>query len=142
MTDYSLFIPCNPVAKGRPKMGKWGVYTPKKTMKAEADLRLALAKIAPKERIIGPISLHLTFVMPIPASWSKKQRTSAIGRPHCGRPDLDNLVKTVLDALNPIRKKGLPPVGGMIGDDSQICWMTASKRYGHEPGIDFILRTL
>ena len=42
---------------------------------------------------------HITFILPMPDSWSKKQRINHNGTPHLFRPDADNLVKAVCDAL-------------------------------------------
>ena len=44
-------------------------------------------------------TLSLTFVMPMPASWSKKKRLAMAGQPHQTKPDLDNLIKAFKDAL-------------------------------------------
>jgi Holliday junction resolvase RusA-like endonuclease len=38
----------------------------------------------------------------MPASWSEKQKRAMDGMPHQQKPDLDNLVKGVLDALLPL----------------------------------------
>jgi Holliday junction resolvase RusA-like endonuclease len=35
----------------------------------------------------------------MPKSWSKKKKQAMDGKPHQHRPDLDNLVKAVLDAF-------------------------------------------
>ncbi|MBT9425870.1 RusA family crossover junction endodeoxyribonuclease [Enterobacter oligotrophicus] len=35
----------------------------------------------------------------MPKSWSKKKRTAMYGQPHQVKPDLDNLTKSLLDAL-------------------------------------------
>ena len=42
---------------------------------------------------------HVTFVLPMPKSWSKKKRAEMNGKPHQGKPDLDNLMKSLMDAL-------------------------------------------
>lgn len=34
---------------------------------------------------------HITFVLPMPKSWSKKKRAAMDGQPHQQKPDLDNL---------------------------------------------------
>lgn len=39
---------------------------------------------------------HLTFVIPMPKSWSKKKRIEMNGKPHQQRPDVDNLIKAAL----------------------------------------------
>ncbi len=44
---------------------------------------------------------HITFIMPMPESWSKKKKRNADGKPHRlkTRNDIDNLTKGLLDAL-------------------------------------------
>lgn len=42
---------------------------------------------------------HVTFVLPMPKSWSGKKRAQMTGKPHQQRPDRDNLEKALLDAL-------------------------------------------
>ena len=42
---------------------------------------------------------HIVFVLPMPASWSKKKRSEMNGKPHQQRPDKDNLEKALLDAV-------------------------------------------
>ena len=44
-------------------------------------------------------TLSLTFVIPMPTSWSKKKRLAMVGQPHQTKPDLDNLIKAFKDAL-------------------------------------------
>lgn len=41
----------------------------------------------------------ITFVIPFPKSYSKKKKTSLDGQPHTIKPDVDNLMKSVLDAI-------------------------------------------
>lgn len=43
---------------------------------------------------------HITFVLPMPASWSNKKRDAMDGQPHQQKPDSDNLVKALLDAVH------------------------------------------
>lgn len=42
---------------------------------------------------------HVTFVLPMPDSWSKKKRAEMAGKPHQQKPDKDNLEKALLDAI-------------------------------------------
>lgn len=44
-------------------------------------------------------TLSLTFIIPMPKSWSKKKRKEMSGRPHKQRPDLDNLIKAFKDSV-------------------------------------------
>ena len=42
---------------------------------------------------------HITFILPMPKSWSKKKRQQFDGKPHQSKPDFDNLVKALSDAI-------------------------------------------
>lgn len=42
---------------------------------------------------------HITFILPMPESWPKSKRLKYDGQPHKSKPDLDNLVKSICDAL-------------------------------------------
>lgn len=106
-----------PVPKGRPRMTRSGaVYTPIQTTRYERlvaqSARAAGASPAP-----GPVSVDLEIRFPIPKSWPKKRREAADGQPHTQRPDLDNLVKSVLDGLN----------GVAFADDAQVHAVSTRK---------------
>jgi Holliday junction resolvase RusA-like endonuclease len=75
----------------------------------------------------GPIRLELVVELPVPQSWSQKKRLAAIGGlvMPTSRPDLDNYVKSALDAINTI----------VIADDCQITELPAHKRYGEQPKL-------
>ncbi|EIZ8584092.1 RusA family crossover junction endodeoxyribonuclease [Salmonella enterica subsp. enterica] len=60
--------------------------------------------------------VHVVFVLPMPGSWSKKKRLQHNGQPHQQKPDVDNLTKSLLDAL--------------FDDDSHIWDIRASKIWG------------
>lgn len=42
---------------------------------------------------------HITFIMPMPPSWKGKKRIVHDGKPHQQKPDIDNLLKALLDAV-------------------------------------------
>lgn len=44
---------------------------------------------------------YFSFEIPMPPSWSQKRKQAQVGKPHQEKPDLDNLMKAVLDALHP-----------------------------------------
>lgn len=56
------------------------------------ELRLKYPHALPKQ-------IMLVFYLPMPSSWSKKKKERNKDQPHEQRPDLDNLIKAVLDAL-------------------------------------------
>lgn len=42
---------------------------------------------------------HITFILAMPKSWSKKKQLDMDGKPHQQKPDKDNLEKALLDSL-------------------------------------------
>lgn len=64
-------------------------------------------------------TVGVTFFLPMPPSWSKKKRKEMDGRAHQQKPDIDNLVKALLDAV--------------FDDDSHVYFVRAEK-YWSESG--------
>jgi Holliday junction resolvase len=77
-----------------------------------------------------PCQVAITFRMKRPRShYADLQgtlRRSAIAEKPAVTPDLDKLVRAILDALT----------GVVWRDDSQVCQIYASKEYDHTPGVD------
>jgi len=130
--QIEAIIYIEPTAKGRPKATSFGgharLYTPAKTRKAEQNI-LALIRTELKNKFQSfdkgiPLHLTATFFLAKPASSPKK-----ITHP-VKRPDLDNYVKTLLDALN----------GYIFPDDSQIVSMILRKSFGTPPRIELMIR--
>ncbi len=48
---------------------------------------------------INPYGDTVIFHVPMPKSWSKKKKLAMNGKPHKQKPDLDNLLKALLDAV-------------------------------------------
>ena len=116
-----------PVAKARPRVLRSGqAYTPGKSVAYERQVQLA-ATLAMRGhvRLSGAVQATLRFDLPIPASWSVRKRAEAITGELAptGKPDLDNLLKSVLDGIRTI----------VIGDDAAIVDVRATKRYGIAP---------
>jgi Holliday junction resolvase RusA-like endonuclease len=44
-------------------------------------------------------TLTADFYIPMPDSWSKKKKLAMAGTPHQQKPDIDNVVKALLDSL-------------------------------------------
>lgn len=127
-----------PVAKGRPRFNiiqpRGGgrpfahVYTPAKTRDYESDLsRAAKEAMGTRWPSDKPIALMVHAFMPIPISWSEKDRQAALigAKAHTSTPDLDNLGKAVGDACNDI----------IWLDDSQIIDLRIIKRYSDIPAL-------
>ena len=45
-------------------------------------------------------STAIVFRMPMPPSWSAKKRRELNGHPHQQKPDIDNLIKALFDAVH------------------------------------------
>lgn len=80
-----------------------------------------------KTKFKGPISLVVTFYMPIPKNGKSKGKQVKEGQFHTSTKDLDNLIKGLLDALN----------GIAFVDDKQVCQIGSEKVYSINPGIAF-----
>jgi Holliday junction resolvase RusA-like endonuclease len=96
---------------------------------------LAAAR-APPEPWAGPVELALTFRMPVPVSrprWSHEASLAGALSP-TGKPDLDNLVKLLKDALT--------RSGRWWRDDAQVVRCDARKVYAATPGTLIEVRFL
>lgn len=49
---------------------------------------------------LRPTGDRVIFIMPMPNSWTKKQKAAALGKPHMSKPDADNLLKALWDAVH------------------------------------------
>lgn len=78
----------------------------------------------PKERIIGPIALDITFVWPHKKSTPKKHLGEMI--PKVAKPDCDNLSKTLTDAMTRTF---------WFKDDAEIFSLTVSKYHGPDDRV-------
>ena len=75
--------------------------------------------------IRGPVHVGIYLWFAMPASWSKKKRAAHAGQYHAQKPDTDNVVKAVLDALTDCY---------VWRDDSQVASCVVIKRWaGSEP---------
>ena len=112
-SEYAVTVPGKVVGKGRPRFTKAGrAYTPKATAEFEQRVR-AVWIAAGHPMLTGPLAVRVTVVRPLPKSAPK----SRDGEWDTYRPDLDNVVKAVLDALN----------GAAYEDDAQVVQIAATK---------------
>lgn len=124
-----LLLNWTPRPQKRPRLSRHGTYDPSK--KDKQLLRLLIIKQI-KHLDVDPLSwcahsLRVHFTMPIPKSWSKKNKACP---PLCTkRPDLDNLLKLFLDAGNEL----------LWQDDSSIIEIHCKKTYGPVGQIDLFL---
>lgn len=124
-----------PVPKGRPKFARRGqfvsTYTPKTTLDYE-DLIADGAKRAmgASEPLKTALEVFFYFSLPIPKSYSKKRTEACLsGLERPMKKDLDNLIKSVSDAMNKI----------VFKDDAQIVALHATKVYG-DPYVEVLIK--
>ena len=121
-----------PQGKGRPKASSRGgfvrMYTPAATRQYEEKIAWsAVLARADWPVLETPISLRVVAHHPIPISWSKRKQQQALqGDLVPGKPDLDNVAKAVLDALN----------GVIYLDDKQVVRLVAEKKYSFDPRVE------
>ena len=122
-------IPGEVIPQGRPRFARTrtGVrtYDPARSREYKSFVQWSTFQLWPAEPLDGPLSVRIVEYRAIPASWSKKRRAEALAgviRP-TGRPDMDNVIKAILDSLN----------GRMWRDDSQVVSLHAEKRYAETP---------
>lgn len=130
-------VDCNPVGKGRPRFRRQGnfvrTYSDKKTLEFEELVRQAAIKaMGSSEPLETPVALFCYVRLPVPQSHSKKRTTACLEgleRP-AKKPDLDNIVKAVSDAINTI----------IFKDDAQVVSLHATKIYSNNPGIEILVK--
>lgn len=124
-------------ARHRSYIGRSGgirTYTPTETVSWENYVRLCAAPHAPEHFIEGPVKLISIFYMPIPKSWSVKKKEMAKLQKifPTTKPDLDNMVKLVKDALN----------GLIWKDDKQVICSKEAKFYSPRPRTEVMVEAI
>ena len=119
----------NPKGKARPRFFRGHAYTPKSTKNYE---RLFADAWGDTEPFDGPISVAITAYFKPPASTRKSDLMDMISgklKP-TKKPDIDNIIKAVLDGLN----------GYAYSDDKQVVRIKAVKAYSTEPCVVVTVR--
>lgn len=127
-------VPVTPRGLERPRMTIRGIHTPKKSLKAKREI-LLFAKLALRKAKLRatdkPVAVVIGCRFPPMTTWPKEQRDRALAKHWMvGVPDIDNIVKLVLDAINKHAYK----------DDRQVVLVLAAKVYHEEAGVDVIVQ--
>lgn len=122
----NLTIPGEPTAKARPRVTKYGTFNETKTINYET-LAKELFIISKQRKLEGPLQVTINAEYGIPKSTSKKRKKLMENRElfPMKKPDLDNVAKICLDALNKLA----------YDDDSQVIRLKVSKIYSNEPKV-------
>ena len=135
MSMIEFTIPGPPQGKARPKVvriktGASVTYTPDKTVRYEELTRLRYQAAARGFKFSddAQVAVQITARYPIPKSKSKKAKAAMRAgqiKP-TKKPDCDNIIKIICDALN----------GVAYRDDAQVILTQAAKEYSDEPRTD------
>lgn len=107
------------VGKARPRVTRNGRFTPAATRDAEARVAEAARAALPEgaeQPLFGrrePVSVGITVWRPLPESRPKRVEAE----PDTFKPDLDNVAKLVMDAMQ----------GVVLEDDAQVTTLYVSK---------------
>ena len=100
---------------------------------------LQIARFKPKTPLKGDIMIKMIFTMPRPKSHFRTGKYKHILKDdmpefHSSTPDLDNLVKFLLDTVQGKDR--------IIYDDSQVCMLQAEKVYGFAGKTEVIIEEI
>jgi Holliday junction resolvase RusA-like endonuclease len=126
-TVYHLFVSGVPKAQPRPRMAANGhVFNPKS---ADAWKNEVFASFVSCRRptITEPVCLRVSFFMPRPKGMKANEDRKI---PHVKKPDVDNLLKAVMDAMTTAK---------VWNDDALVYATEAGKWYAAKTGAQIIV---
>lgn len=124
-------------AMGAVRMTRRGKFVDKRAI-AYLDYKKKIESIAKQTisksgdgLLTGPLNVKVLFYFAPPKSYTKKKRQQILDGEllYIKKPDIDNLVKGVLDGMNNVIYK----------DDNQIVSVTASKHYADTDYIEVFI---
>ena len=128
-----MFLNVTPTTKERPRFAKNGhAFTPIKTKKAEYDIKV-LVKAEMKRAGLSitkdPVSIFIRFHYEVPKKMTKEEKELLAAGTlfRCRSPDVDNMAKLLMDALN----------GVLYVDDCQVIKLVAEKKITGKSGVEF-----
>lgn len=137
MTALSFTVPGEARGKGRPRAttihGHARLHTDDKTAAYENLVKMAVSHaLGERDPFDEPVSVHVAVRMVPAASHSAKKRAAMLSGAiwPTKLPDLDNVVKAVLDGCNKVAFR----------DDALVVRLTAEKTYAATPGVDVTIQ--
>jgi Holliday junction resolvase RusA-like endonuclease len=93
---------------------------------------MAKAAMGASQAIEGALEAFIYVTFPVPASYSKKRTEACLSNTekHIKRPDLDNVIKAVIDGMDKI----------VFLNDSQITSIHSTKVYGEVAKVEVMVR--
>ena len=125
-------VPGVAVGKGRSRSVRRGNfighYTPEKTVNYEGLVsNRAFDAMNGADLFLGAVSVSIEIRVSMPKAASEKKRTEMVMERifPLKKPDMDNVVKSIFDAMNKV----------VFWDDSQVVFLNVSKLYGINPCV-------
>lgn len=119
-----------PIGSPRPRFRNAGrfvqTYMPTSYTKHKDYIQEQMPKLLTDKNL----KVSLYFYFEPPKSWSKKRKLIALGTYKRTKPDVDNLIKTVLDAAN----------NHVWQDDNQVVHIDSYKMYAEESKIVMVIK--
>lgn len=125
----------DPRGKGRPRHTRSGiVYTPSETVAYEKKVKAAYYEAVREDGKTeywgperGPMSIEIDAGYPVPKGYPKIKKENMLAgyTLPTKKPDLDNVIKIIMDALN----------GEAYIDDRQVVEIRAIKQFSEVPGV-------
>lgn len=127
---YEFEVPGIIKGKGRPRVNSYTgiVYTPTTTKDYECLVeQYFLLKYPRFKTLEGRVSVDIKAIFNIPKTTKKQDREKMLENTisPTKKPDIDNIVKIILDAMNKFAFK----------DDTQITKLSVEKMYGEEEKV-------
>ena len=134
MTEYVFKLLVEPVAQMRTRFTRRPyvhAYDPVKVKRYKETLAWYARDQWTAEPATGPIKLQLHFFRPVQKSLSKTEHARRLSGAHrpIVKPDLDNYIKSTLDALT----------GVLWADDNAIIKLEAEKYYSDQPRVEIVM---
>ena len=127
---YEFEVPGKIIGKGRPRLNTYtgSVYTPTRTKDYESLVEQYFLLKYPRFKILeGRIKVSIIAYFSIPKATKKSDINEMLDNniSPTKKPDIDNIVKAVLDSMNKFAFK----------DDNQITKLEVEKKYALEDKI-------
>ena len=131
MTNFT--IPGDPQGWTRTRTNNGQFFTAPETRAYQNSVRW-MAKANGVQLIEGPVSVAIVAHYRVPATASRKRKASMLSGEEfpTKKPDIDNVVKNILDALNAMAWV----------DDAQVVSLNVQKLWSEEPRVEVTVENL
>lgn len=124
---YRLYFEGRVIGKGRPRAARRGpakiqLYTPARTAQEERRIKAGMARAYPG---IAADGAAYRLTVEVRTVWRARHKRLTMPEHPLRRPDLDNVVKLIADALT----------GVFWADDAQIVELTARRVWSSQEGV-------